>query len=110
MVPFDFCQWSLLVLTRGRRVSLSQFWLERIFVSRVIGTRVLLLCTMKKNGGNGYEVALNKQIHPGFGNLHNGFRSFEYYRLGGTESEPTGASAVDGISVPRSRPRGTEGA
>ena len=32
---------------------------------------------MKKMGGNGYEVALDKDFHPRFGNLYNGFRSFK---------------------------------
>jgi len=46
-----------------------------------------------------HEVSLNKEFHRRFGNLY-GFRSFEWSRHGG----------VAGVSVPRSRPRGNEGA
>jgi hypothetical protein len=53
----------------------------------------------QKLGGNAHEISLNKEFHRRFGNLF-GFRSFECSRAGG----------VTGISMPRSRPRGNEGA
>ena len=59
----------------------------------------------KGNGDDGYEVAFK----PGFGNLDNGFRGFEYHRPGGTESEGR-VDGVDGVSMPRSRPRAGIGA
>ena len=75
--------------------------------SVLISNLSLSFTASQQDGGKRHEVALSKEIH-GFGYLY-GFRGF-WSRPGGTESEPTGADRVDGISMPRRRPRGNEGA
>jgi hypothetical protein len=53
----------------------------------------------QQTGGSAHEVSLDKEFHRRLGDLY-GFRSFEWSRPG----------RVAGISMPRSRPRGNEGA